>query len=262
LNLKLRQDLRLGTADGTHFPEEQISWEDLLARMPLDSAIESSEPLPSGGDPLPMLELTTTAPREGLLRKTGLPRCRLRVWFDPQHDYCPVRFESDILEKNEADATHQYIHWDVIEWSDFRRLPDGIVQPFHCAIHWHTFFGLPRNTGSDDRFPAISYNTKTTDCVLSDVRINEPLDGALFELAPPRGTHVRDELAGFAYIVGSAGEELEKRALQERERSQLGRPRAWSSWQWALTVLTSVFVVVALGYGVWRVSAHYRAKRK
>jgi hypothetical protein len=152
-----------------------------------------------------MLELTTTPRRTGLLRSPGQPRCRLVIWFDPQHDYCPVRLESDVLQEDEASGTAEYIHWNVVQWTDLTRLPGGFMQPQHCSLHWYSFFRLPRNDASDGKFPARSYNTKTTDIKLSDIRINEGLDDSLFAITPPPGTNVRDEVVGYSYIVGNAG---------------------------------------------------------
>jgi hypothetical protein len=260
LNPQLQKELGIALDATSRFPEQQIAWDELLARLPLDRAVAASAPLPGDGRTLPMLELTPAPPREGLLRKEGTPFCRLRVWFDPEFEYCPVRLESDVLKGDGEQA--QYVHFHIVEWMEPTRLRGGFVQPLRCALHWHSIFSLPRDDGTAEWFPGKAYNIKTTDVVISDVRINGPLDDAAFAFAPPAGTSVRDEIAEYTYLVGSAGEELEKRAIEERESGVTPPPRRWSAWTKALTFTTGMFVAIALGYVVWRIRRRVREKSR
>jgi hypothetical protein len=260
LNVPLCRELGLERDAAVLAPNDQLGWVEAVSRFPMERAVESVEPLPRGGPALPMLELQTSLPQKAPASQWGMPGRRVRIWLDPAQDYCPVRCEVDFLEPDEVGGNHRYIHRDVVEWSDFVRLPSGFVLASHCTEHVYLHFSLP--SGDENRTPAKAYNTKDIDAVLSNVRINEPLAKSLFDVVPPTGTHVRDDVVGYAYLVGSAGEELEKIALAEPQPSASGVSGRWSSWTLALSLLTGLFIAVALGYGTWRVARRYREKSK
>lgn len=67
----------------------QVWWEDLFSRASPRSIEETRDFLPTGGPPLPVLQLGAIYDPQ-----KGLNLYRVRVWFDPAQGFEPVRLES------------------------------------------------------------------------------------------------------------------------------------------------------------------------
>src|SRR5207244_2564694 len=98
--------------------------------------------------------------------------------------------------------------------------------------------------------PNKAFELKLNRYQFTNVRVNTDVSDALFDFKPPPGTNVLDELRGEAYLVGSAGQELERMAVEERaftaQERTLSRSNKLVFITWVvvcLAVLASLFLL-------------------
>jgi hypothetical protein len=190
----------------------QVPWGEVLQVFDADSATDLREPLPSGGPARPVLLVS-----DALVKDMGLRPCRVRLWFDPDQGHMPLRLEYQELEVHSVDGKPYYLTKAVAEWSEPAALPAGLVFPHKAVLSFYDRFAPSGKGDNPDKWPGQSYEVSRQTFTFSKVRVNEPLDPTLFAVKPPPGTNVTDEVSGYAYVVGSAGEELRKTALKAQE---------------------------------------------
>jgi hypothetical protein len=140
-----------------------------------------------------------------------------------------------------------------MEWSDIVPLDGGVFFPHTCRLKHYRLYAVPETNERLGIQRAYEHVVRTF--TFSNVKINQPLDEQLFVLNPPVGTNVVDEIAGHRYLVGSAGEQLQKTALQLREPA--GREPPGPRWG-TFTVIGSAGVLVLVLLGV--LYARHRSK--
>ncbi len=239
---ELRQTLSLSARSQA---VAQVDWEEFLRLVSPEATTILRQPLPGGGPPLPLLQVGTAAWKD-----TGLGLCRARVWFDPAHGYMPVRLESQHLQTTGVPGKYSYHPQEVVEWTRPVRLPGGLYVPQQATHRVYVHSYLPADGVDQKNRPAHSYEMAVNHITFSNIRVNEPLSRSLFTVKPPPSTSVRDEVRGYHYVVGSAGEELRKTAFSMFEevpppgKDGSPWPRAWIYAGGALGLV----VVAALGY--------------
>jgi hypothetical protein len=72
----------------------------------------------------------------------------------------------------------------------------------------------------------------------------------MFDITPVAGTHVIDEQKGFTFILGKAGEELEKTAIAERDKkADAQEPVAGlGRWRWWFIALNVAVILALVAY--------------
>jgi hypothetical protein len=223
----------------------QMLWGEFLERMTKpDSAVDLLEPLPGGNKPQPLVQIDA-----GPAGPAGNGGYRIRCWFDLNNGQCPLRLE---CQHRELCASKEfYLNDFVVEWSEPEKLPNGFVFPKRCLLRGFTRYAKPVQGVLDSNdWPGESYETRVQEFRFADVRVNEPLAADLFDVKPPSGTAVIDYVAGTRYVVGSAGEELRKRALQMAEDIIPPEPLTPAgSWRFILLIV-NVIVIALVGLAI------------
>jgi hypothetical protein len=223
----------------------QVGWSDLFRVFAPETAVDLMEPLPNGGPPLPLLQIGDR-PTE----KFPLGGVRIRVWFDPADGYLPVRMECLGLADDGPMAKQRFLPNTVVEWSDPATLPNGFKFSQKAVIHvYHTLSPVVERL-DQNQWPTVAYEMHQLTVTFSNIHVNEPLDPALFNIVPPSGTNVVDEISHITYIVGSSGEELRKMALDTRVDLP---PTPSSNRIWMILLGVSVpLVALVVGLLFWR----------
>lgn len=193
----------------------QMPWEELLGRIDEESIEHSTAPPPSGSTALPMLEMATEHDA-----RWKLPLNRWRVWFDPAHGFCIVALESRGLTRHGFGFSGElvYLRSHLAEWSDPIKLADGteFFRRCVCREYQQSLAAMDNIPSEADDWPLTTYEDLRDEYTFSDIAINEPADKGSFDVTPMVGTNVIDEIEGYRYYVGSAGEELQKTTLNPR----------------------------------------------
>jgi hypothetical protein len=216
---------------GRAIATNEIPWEEFFSLVSLNNARDLQVPLHSGAPPLPVLEMTTAPPGP----HTALGSFRVRIWFDPKRNYAPLRMECDHLSPIAENDSFSYRHEAIAEWSDPIQLSNGTTFHQKCALRLFAQ-SIPPVVGVDsDRWPEKAHEFVVKEFQFMNVRVNEPIDPSLFKLVPPPNTNVIDDVAGYHYVIGSAGELIKKEALQRRyDVSPAEMAPVWPSWKKAL----------------------------
>ncbi len=190
-----------------------IGWSELFRILsPKQYRVEMSTP-PGGKDPLPVLVMETQP-----FRDTGLWGSRVEAWFAPEHGYALRALRTSKLRTAGVPEKWELLPTSTVEWSEPIDLEEGI--PFYqkCRMCFMDLILVPDDSQPDSVWASRGYDRSHADFQFSDVHVNKPLEDALFEVHPIAGTNVIDEPKGYLYVVGNAGEELQKTALAERGR--------------------------------------------
>jgi len=222
----------------------QVPWPELVRLMDPRQATVLHEPLPSGGANLPVLQMGTEPWKD-----TGSAVVRIKIWFDPDHAYMPLRLECLDYILDRLTRKHHYERSFVAEWNDPMLLSSvGLFFPRSCRIARYYGFATPVDGIDSNDWPYRTYEIAAARIVFSDVSLNDSFDRSLFAITPATGTTVTDEVSGYHYVIGSAGEQLRKTALEWRSDLPPGEnsvPLWWRLFWWGLA---GVIVCVVLGF--------------
>ncbi len=223
----------------------QVPWDVYLGTLPLEAARAGRQPLPGSEVARPFLELNGRP-----FKDTQCPGRRMRLWFDDTRAYLPLRVESERVAVDKMTGNPFLLPTSIIEWSDPRTLPDGFTVATTATVRWFGTAVPPVEGAPPEKWTQRSFETGKNVFRFSNVRVNEPLDPALFKVDPPVGTHVVDEVAHETYITGSAGRQLRKMALQTRE--ELPPPEqamgGRAAWWFAAGAVAAILAVGAVLY--------------
>jgi len=189
-----------------------VYWSDLLAAMDRQSARDGAAPPPGLDQPRPMLEISSprAEPQE-------LPACRVRIWFDPALNYEILGVQTDGLFWNAALNRHEYIRADTLSMSNPGRIGDRDLFLTCRWVRHGIYYTLPDGKVPEaaDQIPQTPQSSETQVALFEFSNVQAPVELALATFEPPAGpgTVVYDYAAGERYIVGNAGEELERTAL-------------------------------------------------
>jgi hypothetical protein len=233
---------------------DHIQWRDVLPQIATDGVRETSEALPTGGPPKPVLQLSL-----GYLARIKKPLVRAKVWFEPSQNYLPLRLEMRVYVESTL-PEDRYEALTVADWSDPVRLPGGHWIARKCTIHTFDDFANPIKGVPSSDWPITRYETEVYNYTFSNVVVNQPFDDSLFAMKPPPSTNVVDTVSGQHVIVGSAGEEIRRAALNAREEFPLRTERWWERRIWRVVI--GLAIVLATGSAIfwqWRKTARSRA---
>jgi hypothetical protein len=226
---------------------QQLPWLDFLSIADGGLVVERQDLEKRKDVPTRFFEITTPPWKE-----TGLGLFRGRLWLDADHGYMPSRLECYDLEPDRIDKKHSYLLSRVVEWSDPLDLPEGVTVPQTCKIRiYEPYPEVDERRGKD--FLRKAYEIRVWEIRVSRIQINQPLDDSLFEIKAPMGTHVADHAQGYTYVIGSAGEELQKTAIALRDSS--GNPivpRSGLSRTMLLVYAIALTACVAGAYWAYR----------
>ncbi len=225
---------------------KQVHWSELLGLLDRATATESQKPLPGRKVLRPFLEVRSK--RHTGQYGNGRRLYRLRLWFEPAHDYLPRRMECQYMSLN----GEGYVPSKVVEWSGFTRLSDGSEFAKQCVERRYDPFQLVEPDKPQESWTTRAYEVIVNQFEFTDVHVNQPLDDALFKMEPTRGTFVIDQVSGYQYTVGSAGQQLRKTALDSSEdHAQTASAR----WRLLLGAGLAALLLAILGrytYRRWR----------
>lgn len=238
-------------------PKEALASGSLSLRDAFDSLFsggssrEYFEPLASGGPPLPVLELATPE-----FRDTGRGYYQVRWFFDPRNGYCPVRMECSVLEPHRSSGGTTYLLTEAVDWAKPVDLGNGQRFPCHATIHYGLRDAPVEDGVSSNDWQGRSFEMHNHDFEFSKLSDDAASDG-LYAIHPPAGTNVVNEMAGERYLVGSAGQQLERTALALR--SDLGAavpPNSHWSWRRRIAVTVGLIVAAVAGWLAVRKGYH------
>ncbi len=219
----------------------QVSWSEFFLVASKDRTV-ARDAVPGGNKPKPRLELMLPPHA-----KVGRSLYRVRIWFDPDNGYAPLRLECSNLEPAGGKDNWTYLPDLVAEWSDPVRLSNGTMFPRACVLRTYRPFRQPVEGVMDsEEWPAQNYELRVHRFQFSDIRVNEPLDASLFKIVPPTGTHVVDEVSGHHYFVGSTGEQLKKEALAHRAAAMAQTDAAGQTSWWRPALVYGGLALVAV----------------
>jgi len=153
----------------------------------------------------------------------------LRIWLDAEHGYCPRRVQLDSSWVHPRTGARYWNPDLVVEWDQIADVPGAGELPMRCAMHRYSQCVSVDEGAPEEQWPMQTCDTSITEFRFSDVRVGDALDDALFDVVAPAGTNVIDEVGNSHYLVGSAGEELRKTALELRRMSSEPPDRAMGS---------------------------------
>jgi len=153
----------------------------------------------------------------------------LRIWLDAEHGYCPRRVQLDSSWVHPRTGARYWNPDLVVEWDQIADVPGTGELPMRCAMHHYSQYVSVDEGAPEEQWPMRTCETHITEYRFSDVRVGDALDDALFDVVPPAGTNVIDEVGNSHYLVGSAGEQLQKTALELRKMSSEPRDGAMGS---------------------------------
>ncbi|MGE3313945.1 MAG: hypothetical protein AB7O26_02435 [Planctomycetaceae bacterium] len=222
-----------------------VGWSDLLRNVPNEQSRIALETPPNGKDPKPSLSFETP-PIGG--RMAGA--YRLQVWFEPSHGYIPVSLVGSLLQPSGDEGRFQFQPHFAVHWSEPENLADGGTFYRKCLFRFFDQVPLPIDSRPDTEWPQADFDMEHHEFVFENVKVNTPLDVAKFDIAPAPGTHVTDEQKGFTFIVGKAGEELEKAAIAERGKRQAAQEPAAGigRWRWWFIIANVTIILGLIAY--------------
>ncbi len=181
------------------------------------------------------------------LSPPNLGTTHVRIWLDAEHGYCPRRVQLDQSAVDARTGARYWITELVVEWDQIADVAGAGEWPMRCAMHHYSQYLSVDEGVSEEQWPLQTCETSITEFRSSDVRVGDALDDALFDVVPPAGTNVIDEVGNSHYLVGSTGEELQKTALELRKMYSEppdGGPTAGRSR--LLTYAAAIGVIAAL----------------
>ena len=132
------------------------------------------------------------------------------------------------------------------KWSQFREVA-GILVPTMFSDAFLVQGLVPEEGRSPDDWAMTSLELSIKTTQIIDLELNIELPDALFQHEIPPGTHVLDEVRGEAYVVGQAGEILERTALAARD---LQSGTLW--WPWYTAGGALLFAIGLWLFWRWR----------
>ena len=149
--------------------------------------------------------------------KLGAPFFRLRLWLDVRRGYCPRRMLIEVSRLNELSGARYSNPIVSAEWDDISSVAAVGDLPMRCTVHQYMEYLTVDEKEPWEKWPAQAFEVATVEMRWSEVRVGDRLGDDLFDVVPPPGTNVIDEVGKVNYVVGSAGQELKKTALEFRE---------------------------------------------
>jgi len=229
----------------------QLDWQELLNALPPQQRIvDLNEPLIAAGAPRPVLQLSWPSKE----KVAPGPSFRAKLWLDPDHGYMPARLQCDLPYENKITGGIDFLRSTLVEWSDPRKTADGTEFAHSCTMRFYYRWPPPLE-GMDDqsKWPYVAYEEMVHEFRFSNVRLNFPFEPSLFQVSGPPGTNVADEVSGYAYVLGAAGEQLDKTALGLRNDLPAAREpdkrRFGMVWIYANVV---VLLLIGLSYALRR----------
>ncbi len=218
-----------------------IGWSKLLGSI-AKRMEETTDVVPEGSKTLPVLVVTSTE-----FKNVGMGEYRVRIWFDSTNEFTPVVACCESLEPPNVDVEgFHYLVSRIVEWRDYVRSSSGLLVPGTARIRFFQRFAKPRSGVESINWPSASYEVTVHEFTFSDIATDLELHEELFDISPTEGTNVVDEPAGERYIIGSAGEQLNRSALRLRERIGPSEPK--SRWRIASFVLLATMIMGALAW--------------
>ncbi|MGE3313947.1 MAG: hypothetical protein AB7O26_02445 [Planctomycetaceae bacterium] len=217
-----------------------VRWEELIRNLPGDSTHEEDSMPPGGGDAKPSLILETKPHKD-----TGKGVLRFQAWFDPQHAFTLCGLTANNLEPAGEGRWDHLKNYDV-QWSDPAEI-DSLPVFRECRVRFFEHFPTTDDSKPDKEWGHRAYHIRDFAYTFTNIRINGPLDPASFDVTPVAGTNVIDESKGYVYVVGKAGEELQKTAISERERRPAPGNEGSHVFHWRkVFIIANVTFLIAL----------------
>lgn len=226
-----------------------VSWSELMnltSAQPKQMAMKGLAGLPK---PLPALSFTSRS-----LPKGSLPLYRFTVCFDPAEGYQPVAYEAEDLVTGISNSEPYYRTVARLRWSGYRETR-GAWLPNRCQAEGFQHFIEAPTDAPMAEWRLTTYAATQVRTELSHLSVNEGVGDDRFAFAPPPGASVADQEKGVKYVVGSAGEALNKTAIAALD--QFGDPVRPTSWLW-YGLAGAAVLLAALGL-LWRRRVQRRA---
>jgi len=222
-----------------------VDWNEVFQLFPPEQCHEETSTPPGGSGPLPSLRIEPPP-----FKETGLGVHRIQIWFSPEQGYAPVALVASDLQPAGGGKWHLLPN-HVVAWSDPAEFEGGLTLFRKCLIRFYN--SVPEVTDGTPRkeWRRQAYEMMRYDYTFSNVQVNESLDAKQFEVQPVAGTNVVDESKGYLYVVGNAGEELQKTALSERARRPQIEAQAKKETRWRMVLLVANLVLLAAIAAYW-----------
>jgi hypothetical protein len=218
-----------------------LGWSEVFRNLPLETSREESSFPPGGGDAKPSLVFESKPYLE-----TGKGLFRLQVWFEPSHGFAICGLTASDLEPA-GDGKWDFLPNYTIDWSDPAEV--GAVPLYRRSrIRFYEHTPVTDDTKPNEQWAQRAFNTHDFEDTFSNIRVNETVNPADFEITPIAGTNVIDEPKGYTYVVGKAGEELEKTAISERDAAAETQAQRGLSWRTMFIVANVLFLVALIVY--------------
>lgn len=230
----------------------QIRWTELLKWMhPAGQPHASAEESAVWGRTL--VELTPPPPKN-----LNIPQFRIRVWLDATHGYCLRRFVTEAFRENELTGVSYYIPIIAADWDEVSVLATTGDLPLHCTFHLFTELLMVTANEPFEKWPSRAFELTNVEVRMSNVNVGAGLPDKLFNVSPPVGTNVIDEVRQVHYVVGSAGEELRKTALELRKK--YSQPRAHERGG-TTGALRTIIICTGIGVLALAIVVYFRVRR-
>jgi hypothetical protein len=184
--------------------------------------------------------------------RDGQPTYRLRLWLDPDLAYMPVRMECQAVAWDADQGAPFFLAKQILEWTEPVEPQPGINMASRAVMRWFTSYPQVRDNQDPENWPLKNYEDIVREFRFSNIRVNEPIPPGLFIIAPPPATFVIDRISGFRYVVGSAGEELEKSALELIDSASAAKNSTLSRRILAYSTVTVIGLASTLAYILMR----------
>jgi hypothetical protein len=186
--------------------------------------------------------LVTLASHHHLANQMPFLRLELRFAAEPPYVLQSLSLDAIMtkVEKHYSPRVRQH-------WSEFREV-GGILVPHSFADAWLVQGFIPEEGRGLNDWVATAHELSIKTTQISELELNVELPDALFEPpALPAGTSVVDKVRGEAYVVGQAGEILERTALAARD---LQSGTLW--WPWYTGAGALLFAIGLWLFWRWR----------
>ena len=171
------------------------------------------------------------------------------VMLDREFERAPVYLQCSSIVPH-RDGDHQYLANATAEWSTPHYSDDGAMVFRECRLGYYS--RVPATKAStesldDVRFATFEVSSQTV--TFDNIRVNQPVDTAIFTLHPAAGANVVDVIAAEQYVIGPAGEALKRTAIQARGLGATGAASyAWRKVAVGINVIVVVTLVALLLY--------------
>ncbi len=169
---------------------------------------------------------------------------RWDIFLDIEKGLCPVKVIGYTSTDPKDGESYRIVDY-VIEYHNLKLLDSGLYLPHEMSYTTYEDFFIPDESKNMEDWRKISLDVGKTVVRLDSVKNDDNITSKSLEVSLPAGTRISNHVTGYTFVVGSAGEAIDKTAIAVKQHLGFAE-RQPSGLGWKTIVIASAGIGILI----------------